>query len=369
MRKKKLKKNRDRKPVLRKKLKFSKRKTRKVPRADKKIPKVTRKKKPKLKETTKINIKKKKVTPPKKEILPELSNPIETVPIKTHYTENQIIKLLPSLKIPKPGQRMYFNKDVELAIIFYNNVIEDDFLRNVIYEKCIRHPFNKLVENIINRFKFQYIGYEYEFIDLQVDVVSFLVLNIAKYNPNKGKAYSYFSNVAKNYLILKNNNAYAEEKSMILLSNEEEKLDRPGEEESIFDLPQMMVTSINEQKEDISEFTSLVIKFWENNMDKIFKKRRDKSIVYALLTLMERSYNIDSFNRKSLYILVREMADVKTSYISKVVSVMKRYMKSHLMEFHKTGGITMDFVESNLFMQREFHTNKAPEEGTLTLTR
>lgn len=355
MRKQKLKKNRDRKPIARKKIKLQKRKTRKKPRTHKKIPKITRRKRKDPENST---------SPNKSKVInktPESNSLDQSVitPIKTHYTEKQILEILPTLKLPKPGQRMYFNKDVETAIILYNNAQDED-LRNILYSKCIMNPFNKLVENIINRFKFQYIGYEYDFADLQVDVISFLMLNLEKYNPNKGKAYSYFSNVAKNYLILKNNNAYAEEKSMILLSNEEEKLDRPGEEESIFDLPQMMVSSVNEQKEDISEFTTLVIKFWEQNVDKIFKKRRDKNIVYALLTLMERSYNIDSFNRKALYIMIREMTDVKTSYISKVVSVMKRYMKSHLIEFNKTGGITMDFVESNLFMQKEFHTNKTP---------
>ena len=65
----------------------------------------------------------------------------------------------------------------------------------------------KLAENIINTYKFSY--FDYGFNDLQDEVVSNLVINMHKFDETKGsKAFSYFSVVAKNYLILNNNANY-----------------------------------------------------------------------------------------------------------------------------------------------------------------
>ena len=44
--------------------------------------------------------------------------------------------------------------------------------------------------------------------EVKHEVVSFLVMNMHKFKEGKGKAFSYFSIVAKNYLILNNNKNY-----------------------------------------------------------------------------------------------------------------------------------------------------------------
>ena len=66
--------------------------------------------------------------------------------------------------------------------------------------------FEKLAENIIHTFKFYYFDVPSE--DVKHEVVSFLYMNMHKFTEGKGKAFSYFSIVAKNYLILHNNNNY-----------------------------------------------------------------------------------------------------------------------------------------------------------------
>ena len=70
----------------------------------------------------------------------------------------------------------------------------------------------RLAENIINTFKFTY--FDDPFVDVKNEVVAFMVMNIHKYDHTKGsKAFSYFSVVAKNYLILHNNNNYKKYKT------------------------------------------------------------------------------------------------------------------------------------------------------------
>ena len=104
----------------------------------------------------------------------------------------------------KSKGRMYFDQDVQDAIVQYNEST-DDIFRNRIYKDEIHYAFDKLAENIINTFKFTY--FDDGFDDVKHEVVAFMVMNIHKYDHTKGsKAFSYFSIVAKNYLILHNNN-------------------------------------------------------------------------------------------------------------------------------------------------------------------
>ena len=108
-------------------------------------------------------------------------------------------------KAKKGSPRYYFNQDTENAIIRHNKE-ERPHMRERIYNEHIRTPFEKLAENIIHTFKFYYFDVPSD--DVKHEVVSFLYMNIHKFAEGKGKAFSYFSIVAKNYLILHNNNNY-----------------------------------------------------------------------------------------------------------------------------------------------------------------
>ena len=113
--------------------------------------------------------------------------------------------------VKKKKRKVYFGQEVQDAIIEYNSS-ENDSQRNEIYGTRIHAAFDKLAENIINTFKFTYFDYGFE--DIKHEVVAFMVMNIHKYDHTKGsKAFSYFSVVAKNYLILHNNNNYKKYKT------------------------------------------------------------------------------------------------------------------------------------------------------------
>ena len=102
----------------------------------------------------------------------------------------------------KKKSKQYFTIDTEKAIIEYNKSDNTDE-RNKIYVEGIKYPFEKLAENILNTFKFSYFDVSKE--DVQMEVISNLIEKIHMFQEGKGKAFSYFSIVAKNYLILKNN--------------------------------------------------------------------------------------------------------------------------------------------------------------------
>ena len=219
---------------------------------------------------------------------------------------------------------MYFTQITENAIIRYNNS-EDSFLRNKIYNEHIAYAFDKLAENIIHTFKFYYFDVPSE--QVKHEVVSFLVMNMHKFKEGKGKAFSYFSIVAKNYLILNNNNNYKKMKSHRELDILDFKRNLSSESQVVDD------------KETYEEFTEMMLDYWENNLPNIFKRQKDILVADAVLELFRRSQNMENFNKKALYVLIREMTGSNTQHITRVVNVMKRYYKRLFKEFQSTGSI------------------------------
>ena len=100
---------------------------------------------------------------------------------------------------------MYFHEGTEQGIVDYN-ATDDWREKNLIYNAHLRQPFEKLVENIIHTFKFYYFDIPLE--DVKHEVISFMITRLGKYKQGKGKAFSYFSVVVKNWLICHNNNNY-----------------------------------------------------------------------------------------------------------------------------------------------------------------
>ena len=218
----------------------------------------------------------------------------------------------------------YFTDITEKAIIRYNNE-ERPAMRNRIYNDHIKDAFDKLCENIIHTFKFYYFDVSSE--EVKNEVVSFLVMNMHKYTEGKGKAFSYFSIVAKNYLILHNNNNYKKMKT-------HDKID-------VMDWDRSIQTEISQQNtnQEFSEFVQQMLEYWDNNINVIFRRQKDVRVADAVLHIFRIKGNIELFNKKALYILIREMTQSNTQHITRVINVMKKYQKGIYKEFQVNGFI------------------------------
>ena len=143
-----------------------------------------------------------------------------------------------------------------------------------------------------------------------------IIMNLHKYDHTKGsKAFSYFSIVAKNYLILHNNANYKKYKSHSDISV----LNRKHDDDRF--------------KQDFNDLTEEVIKYLDENIPNIFRNKRDTDIAYAILELLKKREEIENFNKKALYILIREMTNVNTSKITSVVNVLKKHYKIILNQY------------------------------------
>tara|TARA_R100000458_G_C8274253_1_gene249198 strand:+ start:1646 stop:2491 length:846 start_codon:yes stop_codon:yes gene_type:complete len=226
----------------------------------------------------------------------------------------------------RPKKRYYFTDDTQAAIVAYNQD-DNDRLRNKVFNEHIYKAFLKLSENIIHTFKLYHFNCTAT--QLKHEVVSFLLEKMHKFTPDKGKAFSYFSIVAKHYLIINNNKNYKKliNKAPIL------KIDTQR------DLTSEIVR--DEMREETFDFMNQFIEYWEVNMYNVYNKKRDIKIVDAILTLFRERHNIENFNKKALYIIIREMTDVKTLYITRVINTLKKSYLELYPEYEKTGQIHM----------------------------
>jgi hypothetical protein len=235
----------------------------------------------------------------------------------------------------KRKRNLYWTQETEQAIIEYN-ICEDELQREDIFNKNIYKPLDKLAENIINRFKFPYMDGTFE--DVKNEVVSYLVLKLPNFTADKGKSFSYFSVVAKNYCILQNNKRYKEEKKVLHLS------DKSPESYSVQETLIIDPEDIYNEPERV-EFIKLFIKYWDYNLHKIFPKKRDLAIAYAILELLKRAQMIHNFNKKAIYLMIREITDCETSHITKIVKQVKE-IKDKQYEEYKTTGMIHDYFDN-----------------------
>ena len=98
-------------------------------------------------------------------------------------------------------KKLYFTPETDLAIIAYN-AEDNQRKRNKVYNEFIKYPFDKLAENIIHTFKFYYFDGGTR--EVKHEVIAFLLEKLTKFTPGKGKAFSYFGQITKNYLIQNN---------------------------------------------------------------------------------------------------------------------------------------------------------------------
>ena len=146
---------------------------------------------------------------------------------------------------------------------------------------------------------------------MQKQAVSHMVANIGKYERGKGKAFGYFSIVAKHWFILDNNTTYRRFKKHI------EICEQPGEP------GEFVVEPEHAKKEnEVKEFIALMVEYWDKNVGKHFTKERDLRIANAVVEIFRNADRIDVFNKKALYLYIREIAGCQTQHITKVINRM-----------------------------------------------
>ena len=228
----------------------------------------------------------------------------------------------------KRKNKRYFTKITEIAINAYNNC-DNQHLKNKIYNRFIHYPFDKLSENVIHTYKTYYFDDPYE--DVKANVVAFLNEKIDRFDGANGRAFSYFTVVARNYLFNENNKNYERMKSR-------ENIDA-------IDLNRNITNEVIHQQiqEEKSDFIDHYVDYIDEHLYDLFLKDRDRAIADSINELFRNRIDLYSYNKKALYILIRERTGVDTQYITKVINKMKSIYSELYYEYNQNGFLSTSY--------------------------
>jgi hypothetical protein len=219
----------------------------------------------------------------------------------------------------------YFTHDTELAIVRYNNE-PDSEVRSKIYQEEIHYPFFKLTQNIIHTFKFYHTEVT-NLEHLQHEIITFLLSKMHLFDPTRGaKAYSYFGTIVKRWLILyntKNYNKKIKKVEVDVLNGDNSTHTYSMGEENV--------------KSDLDKYMDVFVDHVSENLFELFPKGNDAAVADAILELFRKRESLDIFNKKALYIYIREMIDVKTPKITKIADQLHKIFKSNYIHYLETG--------------------------------
>jgi hypothetical protein len=220
------------------------------------------------------------------------------------------IKGTPRIRKPKT-KNVYFTSETEEAILRYR-LAPNQAVANQIYNKEIHYAFYKLAENIIHTFKFYYTEVD-NIEDLKYEVISFLLQKLHLYDQSKGKAYSYFGTIAKRYLIIYNQKNYKKMVSKMQVSEVD------NSEKTHESLVIGTETEDVNRNSVINQFINVV----DTNLALMFEKESEMKVADAILEVFKKRENIDIFNKKALFIYIKEITDCQSNTITKVIKKLK----------------------------------------------
>lgn len=229
----------------------------------------------------------------------------------------------------KKKNNVYFTKITDYAIAAYNRTESNIAMREKIYRRFIYPAFMKLAENLINKVKPTYI--DSTFVDLQTDLVTYLTERLNKFNPNAGKAYSYYTRTSFNYLIAENQKAYSKLKADAL--------------EIDVDEQRNIITEMHndDMRETLQYFMDAYIDYCYNNLNYIFTNPTDIHVADSILHIFETRENIENFNKKALYIFIRERTGLETTNITRVIKTLKQIYVDNFKEYEQTNFVKLPF--------------------------
>jgi|TARA_E500000318_G_scaffold111807_1_gene131873 hypothetical protein len=216
----------------------------------------------------------------------------------------------------KSKGKHYFTKETEDAIVAYC-ATEDISIRSNLYIQQIQPAFNELVDKIVFTYKFNNL----ENIDyLKDDCKIWLTTILGKFNPNQGtKAFSYFSVVTKNWFTHKAKKQTQKNKREINYNSMIREVEAVTSENK---------KDFYDEMEDHQFWVTLFaeVKSWKTaNL-----KPNEEKVINAVITIMDNVDQIEIFNKKAIYLYMREITGLNTKQI--VSSLNKIRKKYHLFK-------------------------------------
>ena len=230
----------------------------------------------------------------------------------------------------KRTKRLYFTHVHEEAIIEYCST-RDRKKREDLYRSLIQPAMNEMVDKIVFTYKFTTLP---NIDELRDECKIWLTTILEKFDPSKGsKAFSYFSVITKNWFIHKVKKHSQQRKREI----QYDYLPRTIEERYL--------STYNPYEEKLEQK-----QFWQALWSEIEKwgempmKPTEERVYKAVKILMEQPDDIEIFNKKAIYLYLRELTGLNTKQVVNNLNKLRLKYRSFKSDWNE-GKIT--HIEEN----------------------
>ena len=219
----------------------------------------------------------------------------------------------------KRTKNHYFRREHQDAIVEYCQT-QDPKRRNELYKVFIGPVFDEMVDKIVYTYKFTSLP---NIDSLKEDCKNWLITVLNNFDPEKGsKAFTYFSVVSKNWFI-------AEVKKTSKKAKRETHLEEyfltHSERSNTPAIQQLVVHNTYIEDRNKYEFflhLNKEIQGWK----KMPLRENEVKTIKAIEILFNEANNIEIFNKKAIYLYIREITGLNTKQVvSSLNKVRKRY--------------------------------------------
>jgi len=143
--------------------------------------------------------------------------------------------------------------------------------------------------------------------DLKEECKIWITTILDKFDPSKGsKAFSYFSVITKNWFIHKVKKVSRQNKKEIFLDD--------AEHQKELDYDNLIVHTEYDSNREKQEFWDSL---WSeiDNWKKLELKSNEKKVLDAIIILLQDPDSIEIFNKKAVYLYIREITDLNTKQV------------------------------------------------------
>jgi len=215
----------------------------------------------------------------------------------------------------------YFTKVHQDAIVEYART-KDIKIRTKLYIQYICPVFDEMVDKIVYTYKFTNLP---NVDNLKDECKIWLTTILDKFDPDKGsKAFSYFSVITKNWFIHKVKKNSTKTKREIQLDGLKNDL-------------------VVEYLSDHNNYYQLrnEREFWQSLFEKIGSwgkenlKTNERKVLDAVKILFENSDDIEIFNKKAIYLYLREITGLNTKQVVNNLNKLRNRYKEFKKEWNK----------------------------------
>jgi hypothetical protein len=209
---------------------------------------------------------------------------------------------------------LYFTKVHEGAIVEYATC-EDRARREYLYREFIGPAFNEMVDKIVFTYKFTTLP---NIDDHKDECKVWLTTILDKFDPNKGsKAFSYFSVITKNWFIHKVKKTAKQNKREIL-------------HEDITKESDFQNLSVENPCDDLREEQEFWHSLWTeiNEWRELDLKENERKVLEAVCILLANPESIEIFNKKAIYLYIREITDLNTKQVVNNLNKIRQKYKT-----------------------------------------